>query len=399
MSYSERAGTPSSSPKAEYESYMERAIELARRGRWHAAPNPCVGAVLVQNGHIVAEGWHKHYGGKHAEIECLDDARQKGVDPRGCTMAVTLEPCAHYGKTPPCAKALIGAGIQRVIIGMPDPHLEASGGAQLLRAAGIEVISGIKDSECRLLTDDFLVWTCRHRPYVIVKMASSLDGRTGPRDHGRWSISGTGSHAGLMELRSRVAISGGLILIGGNTFYTDDPKLTARGVNASRQPIAGIVVSALPEHPEAFHLTRERPQDTIFFCPEEASYGPKAEALKEMGVRIFPVPKTGGKNDLAEILRICLDILKAPYVLCEGGPSLAGSFLEKGLADLVLLYQAPMLFADSEAKPVFAGRETHALPDAIHGRILSARPSGSDLKILFKPEYSSFGGHDVYRAD
>ena len=162
---------------AVHEGFMRRALELAERGRWSTAPNPTVGAVLVKDGAVAAEGWHQVCGQAHAEVNCLRDAASKGVDPRGGTLYVTLEPCNHFGKTPPCSHAVLEAGISRVVIGMLDPNAKAAGGADFLREHGVEVVSGVLEQECRDLVADFLVWQTTRRPYVILKMASTLDGR------------------------------------------------------------------------------------------------------------------------------------------------------------------------------------------------------------------------------
>ena len=161
-----------------HDRFMLRAARLALRGRGSTAPNPCVGAVLAHNELIVAEGWHKAFGGPHAEVECLADARSKGVDASACTLYVTLEPCNHQGKTPPCTKAILEAGIKRVVIGCvdPNPHV-AGGGSEVLRAAGVEVIIGVQQALCLDLIDEFRIWQGTARPYSILKMAATLDGK------------------------------------------------------------------------------------------------------------------------------------------------------------------------------------------------------------------------------
>ena len=165
----------------QHETFMRAALELAERGRWSTAPNPTVGAVLVQDGRIVAEGWHQVCGQAHAEVNCLRDAREKGVDVSRCTLYVTLEPCNHQGKTPPCTKAILEAGIPRVVVGMPDVNAQAAGGAEYLRSMGVSVEMGVLEAECRDLVSDFVTWQTTRRPYVILKMASTLDGRIATR--------------------------------------------------------------------------------------------------------------------------------------------------------------------------------------------------------------------------
>ena len=192
---------------AVHEGFMRRALELAERGRWSTAPNPTVGAVLVKDGAVAAEGWHQVCGQAHAEVNCLRDAASKGVDPRGGTLYVTLEPCNHFGKTPPCSHAVLEAGISRVVIGMLDPNAKAAGGADFLREHGVEVVSGVLEQECRDLVADFLVWQTTRRPYVILKMASTLDGRISTQGGSCQKITNDASHAVVQRLREGACVS------------------------------------------------------------------------------------------------------------------------------------------------------------------------------------------------
>ena len=175
--------------------FMREAIALAEQGRWHTCPNPTVGAVLVRDEQIVARGWHHAAGQDHAEVDCIKDAEARGIDPAECTLVVTLEPCCHQGKTPPCTDAVRAAGIKRVVVGLADPNPQACGGACQLRASGVEVIEGVCEQECRDLVADFLVWQQHKRPYVMLKMAATLDGRIATRKgQSKW-ISCEGSAA------------------------------------------------------------------------------------------------------------------------------------------------------------------------------------------------------------
>jgi len=200
-----------------------------------------VGAVLVRDGRVVAEGFHAAYGQAHAEVAAMADARARGVDLAACTLVVTLEPCNHQGRTPPCTRAVLDAGIRRVVIGSRDPNPDVAGcGAEVLRAAGIEVVLGVEEQLCRDLIADFLVWKTTPRPYVLLKMAATLDGRTATRvGHSRW-ISSEASRAQVHWLRSRA----GAVMVGGGTLRADDPRLTARlhgREREGRQPLAVAV--------------------------------------------------------------------------------------------------------------------------------------------------------------
>ena len=239
-----------------YDEAMRRAVALAEQGRWQACPNPTVGAVLLRDGRIVAEGYHHAAGQPHAEIECLNDARAKGIDPRGATIVVTLEPCNHHGKTPPCSEALIEAGIARVVFGLRDPNPKAAGGLERLRDAGIDIVGPVLEQECRDLVADFLVWQTEQRPYIILKLAATLDGRISTRNRQRQQISNAASHHNVHLLRAGIGHCGGAVLIGGGTFRADNPALTARAVPADRQPLACILTSRLPQPAADFHLLR-----------------------------------------------------------------------------------------------------------------------------------------------
>ena len=208
--------------------FMHEAIALAEQGRWKACPNPTVGAVLARDGRVVARGWHHEAGQDHAEVDCLKDAAARGVDPKGCTLVVTLEPCNHQGKTPPCTQAILDAGISRVVMGLADPNPQAAGGAARLRDAGVEVIGPVCEAECRDLVADFLIWQSTDRPYVILKMAATLDGRIATRNGQSQWISCEASRREVQELRAGLGLSGGAVLVGGGTFRADNPRLTAR---------------------------------------------------------------------------------------------------------------------------------------------------------------------------
>ena len=233
----------------EFAPFMREAIALAQRGRWRACPNPMVGAVLVRDGEVVARGWHHGAGLPHAEVDCLADAAARKVDPAGCTLVVTLEPCCHHGKTPPCTDAILAAGIRRVVYGLRDPNPVAGGGAALLAAAGLAVTGPVLEAECRDLAADFLVWQTTDRPYVLLKLAATLDGRIATRNGVSQWISCPASRRAVHELRAGVGRAGGAVLVGGGTFRADDPLLTARGEDdapAGPQPLACILTSRLP---------------------------------------------------------------------------------------------------------------------------------------------------------
>ncbi len=368
-----------------FEPFMLEAIALAERGRWKTAPNPTVGAVLVRDGAVVAQGWHTAFGKSHAEVECLADAANKGIDPATCTLVVTLEPCNHYGKTPPCTEAILAAGIRHVVIGLTDPNPQATGGAKRLSDAGIHVETGICEAECRALAADFLVWQTTKRPYVILKLAMTLDGRIATRTGDSQWITCEASRKAVHALRSHVGMAGGAVLIGGNTLYADNPLLTARDVAALRQPLAVSVTSRIPG-PDSLRLLRERAEETILFTTSAGAATPKAALLREHGVRVFGLEqwKAGKGEDLVQALEHLRQQENCPYVLCEGGGKLALSLLEANVVDEFHLHIASKILGDNEARPLFSGRTLLTLNEALPMRLVNMTRCGDDAHLFFR---------------
>lgn len=370
------------------ESYMQRAIDLAQNGRFRTCPNPATGAVLVKDGKIAAEGWHSRAGEDHAEIACLKNARRQGIDPAGCLMAVTLEPCVHQGRTPPCADALIQARIGALAYGTTDPNPQACGGAEKLAKAGISVFGPILEEKCRDLIADFTIWQQTSRPYVILKLASSLDGRIATSNGDSCWISCEESRKKVHELRSLVGAAGGAVLVGAQTFRKDDPQLTARMTNAGqiRQPLACVLASRLERSYAESRLIRERSAKTVFLTSPESGESDEARFLREQGCTIIPVPfSISGHVDLPAALKLLRTNLGCPYVLCEGGGKLGLALLENGLTDEFHLHLAPMVLGDDNAVPLFSGRSLNSLQKALRMRICSFRQNGADLNMILRP--------------
>lgn len=372
----------------QHEPFMRAALELAEKGRWSTAPNPTVGAVLVHDGNIVARGWHEVFGQAHAEVNCLHDARQKGVDPSRCTLYVTLEPCNHQGKTPPCTKAILEAGIPRVVVGMPDVNAQASGGAEFLRSRGVDVEMGVLEQECRDLIADFIVWQTTGRPYVILKMASTLDGRIATRAGRSQRISNRASHEEVMRLRENIGRAGGAVLVGGNTFLLDNPRLTARTESAQRQPLAAVMTSRLPGAESVCHLLEERPGDCVFFSTAAQAASPSAAALRNRGARVYGVDCPAGSHalDVEQVLAVLRERENCLYVLCEGGGRLALSLLERGLVDEYHLHLAPTILGDADATPVFSGRTADSMDDALRMRVVKTSVTDGDIHLYFRAD-------------
>lgn len=375
---------PDSPPRHEDERFMRRAMELARLGRGPTAPNPCVGAVLVREGRILAEGWHQKFGQPHAERECLADARHKGVDPTGSTLYVTLEPCNHHGKTPPCTEAVLEAGITRVVIGAMDPTPVASGGAELLREKGLAVTTGVLERECRDLIADFLHWQTTDRAWCILKMASTLDGKIASRSGKPEPVSSPESFEDVHRYRAFADA----VMVGGTTFTGDDPALTCRlndTLSEDNQPYAVVVTSSLPATSCDAQLIRKRSHQTVFLTTEAAAQSDLAFALQEIGIRVWGLPAMAQGLDLQAGLTRLRQELGCHYVLCEGGGGLATSLLAQGAADEFVLFLTPRLLGDDQAKPLFTGRVALSMADSLNLRISRFEPSGPDLKITLIP--------------
>lgn len=369
-----------------YAPFMAEAISLARKGRFATCPNPMVGAVLVDGDVAVARGYHTRVGAPHAEIECLADAKLKGIDPRGKTMVVTLEPCRHFGKTPPCVDALLDAGIGTLVYGARDPNKEAAGGADYLAQRGVRIIGPVLERECQDLLADFNTWVVRERPYVILKLASTLDGRIATRTgHSQW-ISSEGSRRDVHDLRAGIGAAGGAILVGGGTFRADNPALTARGGQIIRQPLACVLTSRLPKPDADFKLLSERPGEIIFFASPAAAASTTADALRKMGCAVIALgPGQGQRPDFAAMFKFLRQEMGCYYTLCEGGGSLALSLLEAGFVDEFHLHVAPVILGDENAKPLFGGRAPLSMDEAMGLRLCAASVRHGDIHIILRP--------------
>jgi diaminohydroxyphosphoribosylaminopyrimidine deaminase/5-amino-6-(5-phosphoribosylamino)uracil reductase len=377
-----------------YREFMLQAIELAGQARWQTRPNPCVGALVLRDGRVVARGLHEGAGQPHAEINALEDARRQGVPLAECSLLVTLEPCRHHGLTPPCTDAVLASGIRHVLIGAPDPTAEAGGGAELLRARGLRVETGIELDNCLDLIDDFITWRTTDLPYTLIKLAGTLDGRIATRTGNSQWISSAQTRARVHLLRRHMDA----LIVGGNTFHLDNPELTCRPENApppERQPLAVVVTSRLPEAGAPMRLIQERPASTIFWTTAAAAASPKAEALRRRGVRVLGLSSqiASGKRshsmraelNLAEGLAWLRKECDCRYALCEGGGRLGLSLLNSNLARELHLHLAPKILGDNEATPLFDGRSPLLLEDALHLRITDARPSGEDIMLTLRP--------------
>ena len=366
------------------ETHMAHALDLASRGKGATAPNPCVGAVLARDGVAVAEGWHQRCGEPHAEVNCLADAAAKGVDASACTLYVTLEPCNHHGKTPPCTQAVLNAGIRRVVVGCADPNPKVEGGgAAYLRSQGVDVCVGVLERECLDMIADFRVWQFTPRTYNILKMAATLDGRIASRSgHSAW-VSGPESRAAVHDLRARVDA----VIVGGATLRQDNPQLTVRleGGYGGRQPLAVVITSLLPEPSAPLALLKQRPDQMIFWTDALNAASVRAEALRDMGVRVWELPASGERLDLAAGFAKLRREAACHTTLCEGGGMLALSLVKQGVMDEFLYFLAPKVVGDALAVPLFSGDAVESMDQALRLRLSAVRPSGQDLLLTYMP--------------
>lgn len=332
--------------------FLERAVELGRRGWGRVHPNPMVGCVLTRQGDVVAEGWHAEHGGPHAEVRALDEA---GARARGATAYVSLEPCGHHGKTPPCTEALVDAGVARVVYGAADPGTESGGGAAVLREAGLEVVGPAFPVEVgREINPAFFHAVEVGTTYVALKLAASLDGKISEGPGRTTRLTGAAATAETHRLRRGFAG----ILVGAETARTDDPRLTVReGLRPERPPARLVVDSRATLSPGAALFQEVDEAPVIVFCrtdaPEEA-----IEALERAGATVHPVPPAERGVDLGRVLEICRET-GIHSVLCEGGGTLASSLLEEGRARRLYLFLTPTTLGP-EGVPAFPGPFTPA---------------------------------------
>jgi diaminohydroxyphosphoribosylaminopyrimidine deaminase/5-amino-6-(5-phosphoribosylamino)uracil reductase len=348
--------------------HMSRALELARLGLYTTTPNPRVGCVLVRDGIVVGEGWHERAGEPHAEVHAL---RAAGDRAQGATAYVTLEPCSHQGRTPPCANALLTAKVSRVVAAMADPNPLVSGkGMEALAAAGVATVTGLLENEARELNVGFISRMTRKRPWVRVKIAASLDGKTALSNGKSQWITAVEARRDGHAWRARACA----LLTGIGTVKDDDPELTVREVQTSRQPVRLVVDSRLETPPGAKVLG----PGTLIAAAEENKE--RAEALRAAGAEVLVMPNSAGKVELAELLRE-LARREMNEIHVEAGYKLNGSLLREGLVDELVVYLAPAIIGDS-ARGMFHLPELDNLAGRHEVEITDARMIGPDMRVI-----------------
>jgi len=350
--------------------HMAHALRLAKRGWYTAHPNPMVGCVLVRDGEVVGEGWHKVAGEAHAEINALKDAGDKAS---GATAYVTLEPCSHHGKMPPCAAALIKARVAEVVVGLEDPNPEVDGdGLAALTGAGIQTRVGLMQGEVEKLLSGFISRVTRSKPFVRLKVASSLDGCIAMSSGESQWITGAEARADVQKLRAR----SGAIMTGIGTVLADDPSFTVRDASldvGDRQPLRVVLDNDLRMPLSAEMLVL--PGKTIIYCINDK----KQQVLIDAGVEVVMVGQNEGHVDAAEVLG---DLARREVndVLVEAGPTLAGNLMSNGFVDELVIYQSPHIMG-SETMGMFETPMWTELADRKTLDIIDVRRVGSDTRI------------------
>jgi diaminohydroxyphosphoribosylaminopyrimidine deaminase/5-amino-6-(5-phosphoribosylamino)uracil reductase len=357
--------------------YMQMALGLAKRGIGSVEPNPAVGCVIVKSDQIIGRGWHKQYGGPHAEINAIEDCKAIGASPKGATLYVTLEPCCHQGKTGPCTDAIVAAGLRKVVVATGDPSKHASGaGLKQLRDAGIDVVVGVCEDQARLINAPFFKFAETGRCWVVVKWAQSIDAKLAYADpaQGPW-LSSESSRSDAHSLRRR----SGAVIVGVNTVIADNPDLTPRP-SKGKNPLRVVLDRGL-RTPLTSRLVSTAKRHPVLICTTTGAMdaAPKVvKAMQKKGVELMAGadgPDNGNLHPLLEHLAG----LGVQQVLVEGGPKVIGSFLQEGLADEIRVYVAPVVLGGRGAADL--GAALVGLPAHIQLSNVEIKRIGDDVRI------------------
>jgi len=351
--------------------FMARALQLARRGLYTTDPNPRVGCVIVKNGKIIGEGWHERAGQPHAEINALNQAGKQNT--QNAELFVTLEPCNHQGRTPPCAPILIQSGIKRVVVAMKDPNPQVAGkGIQALESQGVDVDVGLMEQEAEALNPGFISRMKRGRPFVRVKLAASLDGRTAKADgESKW-ITSEGARRDVQKLRARSSA----ILTGVSTVLSDDPSLTVRDFKIGRQPLRVILDSRM-RMPTNARILQAEGKCLIITASDDATLMQK---LKKTGADVAHIATPQNAVDLVALIKH-LAWLEVNEVLVESGATLCGALLRQGLVDELVLYYAPHVMGNRELG-MFQMPPLARMSDRITTEVKDIRVVGKDWRVV-----------------
>jgi diaminohydroxyphosphoribosylaminopyrimidine deaminase/5-amino-6-(5-phosphoribosylamino)uracil reductase len=358
------------------ERHLARAIELAEQGRGRVSPNPLVGAVVASDGETIAEGYHSAYGGPHAEVEAIRGAAGRELD--GATLYVSLEPCCHRGKTPPCTDAILEAGIRRVVVGSDDPSEHASGrGLGILRDEGVEVVlaDGHLAARARLLNQPFRKWARTGRPWVLFKAALTLDGKVATHGGDSQWISGEASRFRTHHWRAECDA----VAVGIGTALADDPQLTARVTGVHRQP-RRVVFDSLARLGTDSKLVRDAGEVPLTVVVSRAAPRAATDALETHGAEVLVAT---GENEPARVRSALaqLGVMGISSILLEGGPHLAGAFFDAQEIDELRLFLAPLVLGGRTARSALEGEGAETIADALKATGLECEQVGEDLLI------------------
>jgi diaminohydroxyphosphoribosylaminopyrimidine deaminase/5-amino-6-(5-phosphoribosylamino)uracil reductase len=357
-----------------HEAYMRMALDLAAKGAGYVAPNPMVGAVVVKDDRIVGRGYHQALGAPHAEVNAINDA---GEMAREATLYVTLEPCHHYGRTPPCTRKVLEAGIRRVVVAMADPNSHVTGGGNaFLSAQGVDVIVGVCEPDALRLNESFVKFIKSQSPFVVLKMAATLDGRIATRTgDSRW-VTGPQARALVHQLRHEMDA----VMVGIGTALADDPELTTR-LEKGRgiDPIRIVLDTHLSLSPKARMLNQMSASETIIVCGADAAKEKKMR-LQDKGAGILEVPLSDGRIDMKPLVAQ-LGARGITSLLIEGGAQVAGSALEAGIVDKLWFFYAPKLLGGGDGIPLCAGKGPEKMNDCLQLHGTKVGRAGDDIVI------------------
>jgi diaminohydroxyphosphoribosylaminopyrimidine deaminase/5-amino-6-(5-phosphoribosylamino)uracil reductase len=367
--------------KDRHEKFMKAALGFARKGVGKTSPNPAVGAVIVRKGQVVAAGFHRKAGGPHAEVEALNQLEGKAR--QGDTLYVTLEPCNHYGRTPPCTQAILEKGVRKVVVGMRDPNPRVTGGGcDALSGQGVEVVTGVLEEECQRLNEWFVTYVTKGRPFVIAKTALTLDGWTATSTgQSRW-VTNERSREWVHRLRNQV--DG--ILVGVGTVTADDPLLNTRlKKGRGKDPVRIIVDTHLSIPVNARVLGHSHGSETLIAVGEDVPPA-RLKRLERKGISFLVCPKKEGRIDL----RALMDMLgkrSVTSVLLEGGATLMGAMIREKLVDKFCIFKAPKILGGSDGRPMALGKGPSKMEESIRLKDIRIRRFGEDLLITGYPQY------------
>ncbi|PKM81731.1 MAG: riboflavin biosynthesis protein RibD [Firmicutes bacterium HGW-Firmicutes-14] len=363
-----------------HEKYMKLALDLAERAAGRTSPNPLVGAVVIKDGQIVGRGYHRKAGTPHAEINAMQEA---GDAARGATLYVTLEPCSHFGRTPPCSEAVIKAGIAEVYVAMEDPNpLVAGRGIKQMEKAGIKVCVGLLEDRAKLANEVFIKYITSRQPFVLLKTAMTLDGRIAAKTgHSKW-VTGPDAREKVHRLRNRYDA----VLVGVNTVITDDPALTCRLPEGGRDPIRIILDSRARIPADSRVLIQDSDAPTYIVVTDRAPVSKIKTLAKGKAKIVRAEADKHGRVDLRDLM-LKLGEMEITGLLVEGGAEVAASFFEAGLVDKVLSFIAPKIIGGSDAPGPVGGAGRKSMEEAVHLRGVNFGQAGDDFFIEGYPEY------------